>query len=675
MLTLTVLGCLAVGSGAGLAGGLISCQPTPTLETARPLSPAEARRLAAMRVTNYQDGRVGLRATLGLAGDEIEVTGAVDWGRELIYLTVTGPGAGEHRGLLQAGPGLVATRPAPATGRTPARPSGPATTGRPTDDRDPAAGTTAGARPPAGDPPAATRPGPTEPPSTEPGSAEPGSAQPGSTGPASTEPGSTQPGGTEPGASDPPAGQPATGDPATGDPAAEEPATDNPATGDPTPGEPATGEPATGKPETAGPGQTGPAGGVFGPPAGAPGPVVAEPAGPPREAATAAAEQPPVAPPQDGWRVRRMGGTGTEVNPLDSFLALIFAAAADRPDRPEALERSEARWLGRDRAGGATVDVLLGPAVSQASWDSGPASPTPTALTEMGGAVRYWLDSDARLHRIEALLGENVPVQVDLDRTTRPEVTAVAALGGLPVLPRAVTADEAELLARLRPTNLDQGGATVALTVPTVPAERLLPGDGPTVNLRGAGWVNWYGGNAYLAVHDLDEPTERLLLRADPAGVAARTVRREDDAPAHGADPPRDGRPGAADLPPLPAPIDRAWSYRQWPERTDRLGGLDLDLLVSEVLSLGDQRAGDLAALRRSAVWLRRDVVAGQKVTVFELPKPVEADTPRGQARMRYWVDRSGLLRRLELRTRTGAFAQLDLHPGQVPELPWVPTN
>ena len=42
---------------------------------------------------------------------------------------------------------------------------------------------------------------------------------------------------------------------------------------------------------------------------------------------------------------------------------------------------------------------------------------------------------------------------------------------------------------------------------------------------------------------------------------------------------------------------------------------------------------------------------------------------------MRYWVDRSGLLRRLELRTRTGAFAQLDLVPGPVPDLPAVPTD
>nr|MDT0659545.1 hypothetical protein [Micromonospora sp. DSM 115978] len=553
-LTLTLLGCLAVASGTGLAGGLISCQPPATREVARPLSGAEARRLATMRVSNFQDGRVGLRATLGLPGAETEVVGTVDWGRELIYLAVTGAGAGDQRGLLQATPALVASRPEawPGVRQSPARPT--------------VAGSPAGST----------------------GAATPRSGTSDTTGTAST---------------------------GAGYPAGEDPS---------------------------------------------------------------ASAAPPVVPPEDGWRVRS-SATGTAPTPLDSFLNLIFAAAASQPDRPEALERSDARWLGRDRAGGAAVDILLGPAVPQATWDTGPASPTPTTLTDMGGAVRYWLDSDARLHRLEALLGQDVPVQVDLDRTVRPEVAAVAALGGLPVLPRPVTEDEAELLSRVGTANRARGGATVALTVPTLPAQRLLPGDGPAVNLRGAGWIDWYGEGAYLGVHEIDEPTDRLLLRADPVGVAALPAvgDADQDGPqaTAAADRQRDGRPAPAELPPLPAPIERAWSYREWPARTDRLGGLDLDLLISEALSAGLSDGADPATLRRSAAWLRRDRFAGQKVTVFEMPKSVEAGTPRGQARMRYWVDRSGLLRRLELRTRTGAFAQLDLYPGQIPGLPWVPTG
>jgi hypothetical protein len=510
-----VLGCVAVGSGVGLAGGLISCAPRPTPEGPRSLTRDEARRLADMRVRNYRDGRAGVRASIGPPGAETEIVGSVDWGRELVYLTVDGPGAGAYRGLLQAVPGLVASRPADDD-----------------PDRDPE--------------PAAT---------------------------AHDEPDSV--GGTPPPAPEPP----------------------------------------------------------------------------------------PVSPPADGWQVRPVEATGSAATALDPFLRLLFALSNDEADQPERLEHSDARWLGRDRAAGTSVDVLLGPAVPQADWDPGDSSPAPTALAAMGGAVRYWLDSDARLHRLEALLGDGVPVRVDLDRTRRTEMNAVAALGGPPVLPRPVTAAEAELLARIGRTTRDHGGATLTLTVPTVPSPKLPAGGAATVNLRGSGWFDWYDGTAYLALRDLDEPTSGVLLRADRVGLALRTadVTAEDD------------RTG---LPPLPPPVERAWAYGRWPDRTDRLGALDVDLLVGEVLSLTDpDTAADPQRLRGSAVWLRRDVIAGQKVTVFELPKPAEEGTPRGEARMRYWVDRSGTLRRLELRTRTGAFAQLDIRPGPVPPLPWVPTR
>jgi hypothetical protein len=40
---------------------------------------------------------------------------------------------------------------------------------------------------------------------------------------------------------------------------------------------------------------------------------------------------------------------------------------------------------------------------------------------------------------------------------------------------------------------------------------------------------------------------------------------------------------------------------------------------------------------------------------------------------MRYWVDRDGTLRRLEVRTRSGAYGYLDVVPGPVPTLPRPP--
>jgi hypothetical protein len=56
-------------------------------------------------------------------------------------------------------------------------------------------------------------------------------------------------------------------------------------------------------------------------------------------------------------------------------------------------------------------------------------------------------------------------------------------------------------------------------------------------------------------------------------------------------------------------------------------------------------------------------------VTVYEIAKGADLGGARGAARIRYWMDRTGVLRRLELRTRTGAFAQLDITPGEVPTL------
>jgi hypothetical protein len=88
-------------------------------------------------------------------------------------------------------------------------------------------------------------------------------------------------------------------------------------------------------------------------------------------------------------------------------------------------------------------------------------------------------------------------------------------------------------------------------------------------------------------------------------------------------------------------------------------------------------RAGDLGRLldaalraarppgqRSAALRVRGDSLAGETVDVVEVRT---SRTP-----LRYWIDRSGLLRRLELRTRPGTWAQLDLAPGTVPRLPPV---
>lgn len=100
-----------VGSGAaGLLGGLGSCAPADSAPAARPLSVAEAERLAGMRVRNHSDGTAGVTATIG---DQLRAEGWVDWRRQLTYLRISRPGAASA--LVQAVPGLVATMTEPGS--------------------------------------------------------------------------------------------------------------------------------------------------------------------------------------------------------------------------------------------------------------------------------------------------------------------------------------------------------------------------------------------------------------------------------------------------------------------------------------------------------------------------------------------------------------------------------
>jgi hypothetical protein len=530
VVALAVLACLSIGSAVGLAGGLVSCTPADEQAEARPLSAAEAQRLASMRLVNYRDKRAGVEAHYGKGDATVRMTGWVDWTRALVYLNVGGPGAGAYRGLIQATPGILATRPA-----------------TPADDADAA-------------------------------------------------------------------------------------------------------------------------------------PV------------DRAVDAPPVTPPADGWHIRAFSVAGPTPAPLESFLALLFTVATDRPDAADVLERSESRWVGSDKLAGTQVDVLLGPAVppreavpppaaSPSAAAASPAvtaspsfaasprvgakspgatpkagappsasaspAPEPSALAQMGGGVRYWIDAASRMHRFEALLGADLPVEVDFNRTDNPEFVAVDAFGGRPVKARAVTAEEADVLSRVAQRNLNRGGGALDLTVPTVPA----------ANLRGAGWIDWKEGVAYLSVRDTDKPADVALMRANREGVAVLPT-----------------KPRANARPPLPAPTSDRWKYQRWIDRADTSGGLDLDLLVAEALTLAAGQRDDLAALRQRASWLRTDTIDERPVTVYEIAKPQETGAVRrGQARMRYWIDKSGGLRRIELRTRTGAFAQLDITPGEVPDLPSVP--
>lgn len=515
---LVLAGLLTLGSAAGLMRGLTSCAPPAEEQRARPLSGAEAQRLAGMRLQNYRDARVGLRVELGKPGRQTRLAGWIDWPGRALSLGVAGPTA-ETDGLLQAAPGLIATRSA--------------------DPRQPAAKVAAAIVP------------------------------------------------TE----------------------------------------------------------------AFGRATGAPAP----------DAGVREAKKPPATLPTDRWRARPLAAPTGTARPLDTLVSLLFTVASPGPDAADLLARSESRWLGRDTVDGAAVDVLLGPAVPPAppavatpSAESSPATRTPstapTALAAMGGAIRYWLDGGSRLHRFDALFGPDLPVRVEVRRDEGRPFPLATPLGGSPVNPRAVTVAEGTTLAHLRQRDRASGGGKVRVTLPTV--------DGGV--RQGAGWLDWRATVAYLMIQNPDRPGPAALLRADGTGLATRVK-------------PKSAKAGKGGMPPLPPPRERSWAFGVWSHQRDAGGTYDLALLVNEALSLSARVADDAAAARKAARWLRTDVIGGTDTTVYEIPKPVEKNAAPGQARMRYWVDRHGVLRRLELRTRSGAFAQFDIEPAAVPRLSRVP--
>ncbi|MEV0215565.1 hypothetical protein [Micromonospora sp. NPDC050695] len=338
----------------------------------------------------------------------------------------------------------------------------------------------------------------------------------------------------------------------------------------------------------------------------------------PDPAAVPTPAAPPLVPPVDRWRLHHLTpGTG-----LAPVLDLLLGLAADRPDPAPAV----GRWIARETIAAGPVDVLAAPL--PAATPSPAATPTGTAAPG-DGQPRYWLDQDARLHKLVTRLPGVGPVTVTLNRADRPTLRPVDALGGRPGLPRALTDAERHRLDRL-PARLraQGGGATLTLTAPV----------GTDTNLRGTGWLSWTTRTAYLAVADLGVPDRRTLLWRDATGLARTDV------------PAAAGGGGTAETPgrpPMPPPAG-AWRFA-------RSGTDELAVLAGAVISAGT------AAQRGAALRVREDVTDRRTVDVIELRAT--------DGQVRYWIDRDGSLRRLELHTGAGTWAQVDLSPGVMPRL------
>jgi hypothetical protein len=217
-----------------------------------------------------------------------------------------------------------------------------------------------------------------------------------------------------------------------------------------------------------------------------------------------------------------------------------------------------------------------------------------------------------------------------------------------------VTTAEAIMLAQMRMHDFRSGGGTVTLAVPA----------SQTALYSATGWLDWPNRTLYVTVRNNKTSSTDAILRADVAGVTVYGTIDDGTAAAI-------ATPEATPLrAPSLTPPKTGWRRTGWTRLQDRYGLPDLDLLVNELLALSAPGADKPARLKPIAARLRRDDVDGTPVTVYEIRQPTETSVPVGYGRLRYWLDRNGLLRRLELRTRCGAFAYVTITPGPVPTLP-----
>lgn len=108
------------------------------------------------------------------------------------------------------------------------------------------------------------------------------------------------------------------------------------------------------------------------------------------------------------WQVRELQERGSE---LDGALRLLVNLGADRPENAQLLLQSNARWLRSDKIGDTAVDVFEGPKQKDAKESR----------------LRYWLDADGKLRRLEAKLGNQEELAV-FDFTTSKEPVRVIPL-------------------------------------------------------------------------------------------------------------------------------------------------------------------------------------------------------------------------------------------------------
>lgn len=124
----------------------------------------------------------------------------------------------------------------------------------------------------------------------------------------------------------------------------------------------------------------------------------------------------PPAPPEDGqWQLRNLDPSAET---LDTMLSLLLNLGSDRPENPQLIAQSSARFVGTDSIDGVPVSIFTGPGEAGASTDDGGA--------EAESRTRFWIDDEGTMRRFEARLGGSPTfVAVDFDVDQHPKMQMI----------------------------------------------------------------------------------------------------------------------------------------------------------------------------------------------------------------------------------------------------------
>ncbi|MFJ9033406.1 hypothetical protein ACIRQP_33815 [Streptomyces sp. NPDC102274] len=124
----------------------------------------------------------------------------------------------------------------------------------------------------------------------------------------------------------------------------------------------------------------------------------------------------PASPPASGWYSRQLQTSGMT---LDTSLAIALRLGNDRPDNAALLPQNGAAWVGQGKVHGHQTDIM-----------DGPDADTKASTSQ---TVRYWLDSDGTMYRVQAsIASESQPVVFDFDTQTYVPVQPVPAVTPAP---------------------------------------------------------------------------------------------------------------------------------------------------------------------------------------------------------------------------------------------------